>query len=171
MGNIFKRQTTPSPLMVSKNISYADSIRSDAAKRAGINNYFTPDQLARMTTLANAIYEPVVNHFKTKIYISSFFRTYKVNELIGGAVGSQHMANNGAAIDLDTDMNSNITNRQVFDYIRNSLDFDQLILEGVNDDGTVGWVHVSYVSPTKNRNEVLQMIIKDGKNYYETYNE
>jgi zinc D-Ala-D-Ala carboxypeptidase len=173
MGTILKGQKESSqraPLMVSKSISYADSIRSDAAKRAGINNYFTPDQLARMTTLANAIYEPIVNRFKKKIYVSSFFRTYKVNELIGGAIGSQHMANHGAAMDLDADMNSGVTNKQVFDYIRKNLDFDQLILEGVNEDGTAGWVHVSYVNPIKNRHEVLQMIIKDGKNYYETYN-
>jgi len=156
--------------MISPNCSYSDAVRSDAAKRAGINNYFTPDQLYRMTQLANAIYEPLVEHFKIKIYISSFFRTYKVNELVGGAVGSQHMANYGAAIDLDADQNIGLTNKQLFDYIKDNLDYDQLIIEAYNEDGTAGWIHISYVSPTKNRHEVLKMVIKDGKNYYETYN-
>jgi len=154
---------------VSPNITWADAIRSDAAKRAGINNYFTPDQLVRMTLLANKVYEPLVKYFKTKVYISSFFRTYKVNELIGGAVGSQHTANNGAAMDLDADMNPGVTNQQVFDYIRTKLPFDQLIREDIREDGSLGWVHVSY-KESGNRKEVLQMVIKDGVKQYELYN-
>ena len=122
-----------------------------------------------MTILANEVYEPLVTHFNKPIYISSFFRTYKVNELIGGAVSSQHLANNGAAMDLDADMNIGITNQQVFDYIKDNLTFDQLILEDIREDGAIGWVHVSY-KETGNRGEVLQMVIKDGKKYYEPYN-
>ena len=154
---------------VSPNITWADAIRSDAAKRAGINNYFTSDQLRRMTLLANKVYEPLVKHFGQKIFISSFFRTYKVNELIGGAIGSQHMANNGAAMDLDADMNPGITNQQVFDYIKDHMTFDQLILEDIREDGSIGWVHVSY-KDSGNRNEVLQMVIRNGVKQYETYN-
>lgn len=121
-----------------------------------------------MTILAEKVYEPLVAHFNIPIYISSFFRTYKVNELIGGATSSQHMANNGAAMDLDADMNVVVTNQDVFDYIKNNLTFDQLILEDIREDGSIGWVHVSY-NELHNRGEVLQMIIKDGKKYYEQY--
>jgi zinc D-Ala-D-Ala carboxypeptidase len=155
---------------VSKNISWAVAIRSDAAKRNGILNYFTPEQLARMTVLAEKVYEPLVKAFGMVIYISSFFRNKKVNELIGGAPASQHMANNGAAMDLDAEFSGGMLNKDIFDYIKDNLDFDQLILEDVRANGSIGWVHVSYVSPEKNRKEVLTMVMKNGKKIYEQYN-
>lgn len=155
--------------MVSSHISWADAIRSDTAKRAGILNYFTPVQLERMKVLAEKVYEPLVAHFGTPIFISSFFRTTKLNELIGGAPGSQHMANNGAAMDLDADVNPGITNQQVFDYIKDNLTFDQLIAEQIDNDGHFEWVHVSY-NEGHNRGEILQMVMKEGKKYYEPYN-
>jgi len=155
---------------VSEHISWGDAIRSDTAKRNGILNYFTPDQLTRMTTLAEKVYEPLVKHFNCTMYISSFFRNKKVNELIGGAKTSQHMANNGAAMDLDADgSNDDITNQQIFDYIKDNLDFDQLIGEDIRPDGSIGWVHVSYVHPTWNRKEVLTMVLDNGIKVYEPY--
>ena len=156
-------------LNISEHCTYADAIRSDTAKRNGINNYFTPDQLARLITLAENIYEPIVKYFKKPIYISSFFRNGEVNKLIGGVHDSQHLANNGAAIDLDADMNPGVTNKQVFEYIRKKLDFDQLILEDIREDGNIGWVHCSYVSKEKNRHQVLKMVRKNGVSTYEPY--
>jgi hypothetical protein len=153
---------------VSKHISYADAIRSDMAKRKGLLNYFTPEQLDRMKVLAEKIYEPLVEHFQVFIYISSFFRTAAVNKLIGGAKKSQHLANDGSAIDLDVDGKDYITNKEIFDYIKDHLEFDQLIWE-YGDDINPGWVHVSY-NEGKNRKEILTMVIKDGKKYYEQYN-
>jgi zinc D-Ala-D-Ala carboxypeptidase len=154
---------------VSKNCSWGDAIRSDTAKRNGILNYFTPDQLTRMTTLAEKVYEPLVKHFNCTIYISSFFRNEKVNELIGGAKTSQHMANNGAAMDLDAEgSNDDITNQQIFDYIKDNLDFDQLIGEGFINNN-MSWVHCSYVSETKNRHEILLMEVINGESKYYTY--
>jgi zinc D-Ala-D-Ala carboxypeptidase len=154
---------------VSEHCTWGDAIRSDTAKRNGILNYFTPEQLERMKILAEKVYEPLVKHFNTTIFISSFFRNKKVNELIGGATNSQHMANNGAAMDLDPEMNGNVTNKQVFDYIKDNLDFDQLILEDIRPDGDIGWVHVSYVSASKNRKQVLTMVLVNGKKIYTPY--
>lgn len=154
---------------VSPHIDYATAIRSDMAKRNGINNYFTPDQLERMKLLAEEVYEPLVEHFGIPIFISSFFRNKEVNRLIGGSLTSQHLANNGAAMDLDADMNEEITNQEVFDYIKDHLPFDQLILEDIRPDGRIGWVHVSYISG-KCRKEVLKMRLVNGKKTYEPYN-
>jgi hypothetical protein len=153
-------------LLVSENITYVQAIRSDVAKRNGINNYFTPDQLKRMKLLAEKIYEPLVKHFGIKIYIASFFRCAQLNKLVGGVKDSQHLANDGAAIDLDADMNTGVTNEKVFDYIRDHLDFDQLIIEDLRPDGGIGWIHVSY-RETGNRHEMLTMVLKKGKKYYE----
>jgi hypothetical protein len=158
------------PIMkqVSKHISYREAIKSEVAKRNGINNYFTVDQLYRMVELAENVFEPLREHFKVPIYISSFFRNKQLNDLIGGVKDSQHLCNNGAAIDLDGDVYSGVTNKQIFDYIKDNLTFDQLILENVSTDGTGGWVHVSY-NKGNNRKEVLTMKLVNGKKVYEEY--
>ena len=78
------------------------------------------------------------------------------------------MANNGAAMDLDADVYCGITNRQIFDYIKDNLEFDQLIYEDVKPDGTAGWVHVSY-NKDRNRKEILIMKRVNGKTVYEKY--
>ena len=54
----------------------------------------------------------------------------------------------------------------MFQYIRENLDFDQLIYEfGSNDNPD--WVHCSYVSKRENRNRVLRAIRENGKTRYE----
>jgi hypothetical protein len=154
---------------ISEHITYRECIKSELAKRHGINNYFTLDQLPKLQLVANKIFEPVRNHFGVPIFVSSFFRTKELNILLGGAKNSQHCAFNGAAIDVDADVYGGITNKQIFDYIKDNLDFDQLILENVGADGTGGWVHFSYVNETDNRKEVLVMKIINGKQVYEKY--
>ena len=60
------------------------------------------------------------------------------------------------------------TNYEMFEYIRDNLDFDQLIYEfGTNDNPD--WIHVSYVSKKENRNRVLRAIRENGKTKYELY--
>jgi zinc D-Ala-D-Ala carboxypeptidase len=156
-------------LNVSAHITYAEAIRSDIAKRYGINNYFTPAQLVNMKVLAEKVFEPLRKHFGVPIFISSFFRNVKLNELMGGVPDSQHLCNNGAAMDLDSDLYNTISNKQIFDYIKDRLDYDQLIYEGINSDGSPSWVHVSYVSKKANRHELLKMTIVNGKKVYESY--
>lgn len=139
---------------ISPHISYEEAIRSDVAKRLGIKNYFTPEQLVRMTALAEKVFEPLRTHFKVPIFIASFFRNPEINKLIGGAKNSQHMANNGAAIDLDAQTYGRLTNKEIFDYIKDNLEFDQLIWEFGNDNEP-DWVHVSY-NEGHNRGEILR---------------
>lgn len=154
--------------MISNHISYEEAIRSDIAKRNGINNYFTPEQLGRMILTANKIFEPLRDHYGVSIFIPSFFRNAKINELAGGVPASQHLANDGSAIDIDADVFGGVTNRQLFCYIRDNLVFDQLIDEGIGEDGTGGWVHASY-NEKGNRGEIWVMKIIDGEKTYEKY--
>ena len=58
------------------------------------------------------------------------------------------------------------TNASMFTYIKNHLDFDQIIWE-FGDDKNPAWVHVSYVSEEKNRHRCLRAVKKDGKTHYE----
>ena len=88
-----------------------------------------------------------------------------MNTAIGGSTKSQHCK--GQAIDID-DVFGHKTNYEMFTYIRENLDFDQLIYEfGSNDNPD--WVHVSYVSSRENRNRVLRAIRENGKTRYELY--
>ena len=59
---------------------------------------------------------------------------------------SQHCQ--GRALDLDADVFGRVTNAEIFHYIKDCLDFDQLIWE-FGDDSNPAWVHVSYNSPMK----------------------
>jgi hypothetical protein len=99
------------------------------------------------------VFEPIRNYFKSPIYISSGYRSEALNKALKGASKtSQHCL--GQAMDLDMDGSGNISNSQVFNYIKDNLDFDQLIWE-FGDNYNPDWVHVSYVSAEKNRKQIL----------------
>ena len=53
----------------------------------------------------------------------------------------------------------------MFNFIREHLDFDQMIWEFGNNDNP-DWVHVSYVSPEKNRRRCLLAYKYNGKTKY-----
>jgi len=145
---------------VSEHITYAQAIYSDTAKRHGINNWFTPIHLERMKLLAENVYERLVGYFGSAIYISSFFRNKELNTLLGGSKTSQHAS--GEAMDIDADYYGGITNRQIFDHIKDFLEFDQLIWEKGTDE-CPAWVHVSFTNRRPNRKQILKTKTVDGK--------
>jgi len=154
-------------MTVSEHVSYREVIRSDTAKRRGITNIPNQEQLHRIRILCERVFEPLRNYLAVPIFISSCFRSAALNIVIGGASGSQHMANRGAAIDLDAHIFGGTTNREIGDYIRKHLEFDQLIYEGIDGDD-YAWIHVSY-DEGRNRNQVLVMEFKEGKATYRPY--
>ena len=151
---------------ISKHITYDEATVSSKAKELKINNDPNSKQLVNMKLLAENIFEKVREHFDTPIYISSFFRSSKLNTKIKGSSTSQHCANVGAAMDIDADVYKGVTNSEIFNYILENLNFDQLIWE-FGDDENPAWVHVSYVSDLLNRKEVLKAYKdKDNKTVY-----
>lgn len=146
---------------ISKHITYKESIRSATAIRNGIKNDPNDEQIKAMKELAKKVFEPLRTHFNQPIRINSFFRSVALNKRIGGSGTSQHCK--GEAIDMDA--TNSVTNKQLFDYINDNLEFDQLIWEF----GTAkepDWVHVSYVSKKENRNRVLKAV-KGGSPVYQ----
>jgi predicted RecB family nuclease len=140
-------------MKISKHVAYSEVIHSDTASRKGIENIPSIEQLVSIKELAINIFEPLRRHFKVPIYISSGFRSAKLNKALKGANNSQHLANNGAAFDLDADRYGKITNTDIFSYILDNLEFDQLIAE-FEDNGQPRWIHVSYKCQD-NRKQVL----------------
>lgn len=151
--------------MVSKNISYKEATHSTTAKRLGIDNTPNAEQFSNMIYVAENVFQPIREHFNTPIYISSFFRSEDLNKAIRGSSSSTHMK--GEAMDLDADVYEGITNAEIFHYIKDNLEFDQLIWEFGTDENP-SWVHVS-LSKRNNRNQVLKAYKVDGKTKYELY--
>lgn len=154
-------------MKISEHISYIEATKSSIASKLGIDNTPNTSQLLNMKELAYNVFEVIRDYFKTPIYVSSFYRSSELNKVLKGAKNSQHLCNNGAAIDVDADIYGNISNLDIFFYILDNLKFDQLILEDVRNNNA-GWVHVSY-NKGKNRNKALLMYREEGKTKYEEY--
>lgn len=140
---------------ISKNITLAESIKSQSAIRLGIKNEPSKEQIEAMKYVAENIFERVRSHFGNKpIAISSFFRNFATNKAVGGSQTSQHCK--GEAMDIDADTFGGVTNKEIFNYIKDNLDFDQLIWEfGTNNNPD--WVHVS-LTKGLNKRQVLKAV-------------
>lgn len=147
--------------MISKHISLKEATKSNTAQRLGIENFPNNDTLIQMQALAENIFEPLREHVGGPIYITSFYRSPELNKAIGGSSKSQHCL--GQAIDVD-DVLGRATNKEMFEYIKDNLDFDQLIWE-FGDDNNPNWVHVSY-NAAGNRGNILQAVKEDGRTIY-----
>ena len=148
--------------MISKHISYKEGVHSNTAIRRGIDNTPTDDQLYFMEIVAEEVFEPLREWVGGPIKINSFYRCPELNTAIGGSATSQHCK--GQAMDID-DTFGKATNAEMYNFIKENLDFDQMIWE-FGDDDNPAWVHVSYVSPEKNRNRCLKAYKENGKTKY-----
>ena len=148
--------------MISEHISYKESVYSITATRRGINNIPDDEQLTNMELVAEEVFEPLREWVGGPIKINSFFRCPKLNKAIGGSSKSQHCY--GQAIDID-DTFRKASNADMYNYIKDNLEFDQLIWE-FGDNKNPDWVHVSYVSPEENRNRCLKAYRDKGKTKY-----
>ena len=148
--------------MISKHISNKEGVYSATALRRGIDNTPNEEQLSNMKLIAEKIFEPLREYVGGPIKINSFFRSSKLNKAIGGSTTSQHCK--GQAMDID-DTFGYKTNADMYKFIKEHLNFDQMIWE-FGDDDNPNWVHVSYVSPEKNRNRCLKAYKDKGKTKY-----
>ena len=151
-------------MKLSNHLTLAEMIRSDSAKRLGISTQPLPEHLDNMKILALNVFEPIREHFGVPIYISSGYRSEALNKAIKGSKSSQHCK--GQAIDIDMDGSGLISNKDVFEFIRGSLQFDQLLWE-FGDTNNPDWVHVSYAE--HNRGQVLKAIKKGKTTQYIPY--
>lgn len=144
---------------LSKNLTLADMVRSESAKRHNISNQPTAQHLENMRYLAEKVFQPIRDHFGFKIYVSSGYRSAALNAKISGSNSSFH--SKGCAIDIDND-NTLITNKQIFEFIKENLEFTELIWEKGSDTNPA-WVHVAIVKGREKEKEILKT--KDGKTY------
>tara|TARA_R110002020_G_scaffold390072_4_gene600567 strand:- start:739 stop:1203 length:465 start_codon:yes stop_codon:yes gene_type:complete len=148
--------------MISQHISEKEATKSITAMRLGLAN--TPDGniLTNMKSIAESIFEPLRKWVGGPIKINSFYRSETLNKAIGGSSKSQHCE--GKAMDID-DIYGHKTNAEMFHYIKENLNFDQMIWE-FGDSTNPDWVHISYVSDSVNRNRILKAVRDKGKTKY-----
>ena len=146
---------------LSKYFSLAEFTKSQQASRLGISNQPTPVHQKNMEELCVNVLDKVREQFGP-IFLSSGYRSEAVNKKIGGSKTSQHCLGEAADIDMDG------INDEIFNFIKDKLDFDQLIWEfGTSKEPD--WVHVSYTNERKNRRQVLVAKKEGTKTVYIPY--
>lgn len=154
-------------MKLSKNLTLKEVTKSNTAIKNGIDNKPTPEHLTALIAIATNVFQPLRDYFAHAIHVSSGYRSRALNLIIGGSLTSQH--SKGEALDLDADRYGGLTNYEIFTYIKDTLEFDQLIAE-FPKNGRISWVHVSYKADGDNRGEIL-IALKNTKNktYYVPY--
>ena len=142
---------------ISKYISYKEATHSDYAKRNKIANKPKAEHVENMELLAEKVFEPLREWVEAPIKVNSMFRSLELNSALKGAVRSSHLTGN--AMDI-TSMGGK-SNLEMFHYIKDNLDFDQLIWEFGAEPK---WLHVSYENEKENRKQVL--VTKRKGKYY-----
>ena len=143
---------------VTTNFTIEELYASATAKARGIDNKPNVQQTINLVYLASNILEPLRKAMGEPIKIGSGFRSEKLNKAVGGAYNSQHLKGQAADLCIDGDLKKG---RRWFDYIKQHLNFDQLIWEKNPKTGHY-WVHVSYVYPDfgRNRKQVIDGLLK-----------
>lgn len=153
-------------MTLSNHVSLAEFCHSDTAKRRGIDNTIKDAaHLASAKLLCEKVFEPIREHFGVPIHISSGYRSAALNRAVKGSASSQHCK--AEAMDIDADRYGKVTNKEIFDYIREHLEWDQMIWEFGNDSQP-DWVHVSFKA-TGNRRQILKAIKEGASTEYVKY--
>mgnify|MGYP000396681153 FL=1 len=150
---------------ISKYVTYQEVTKSNQATALKLANIPNAEQLNNLHLVCVKIFDPLREHFGIPIGISSGFRSVELNSKIGGSKSSQHCQ--GKALDIDGDIFGGISNKLIFEYIRKSCTFDQLIWE-FGSENAPDWVHVSY-NEGKNRGQVLRAVKIGGKTIYQPF--
>jgi hypothetical protein len=147
-------------MKLTAHFALAEFTRSESAKRHGVPNEPTPEHLQNLIVLCERVLEPIRIKFGP-INISSGYRSKTLNHYIGGSLNSQHCE--AKACDIDMDGMGSVSNKEIFEYIKNELEFDQLI-----NEFNYGWVHVSY-NLGKNRRQILDALKVNNKTVYSNH--
>jgi len=137
-------------MKLSANFTLEEMTKSQVASRQGINNNPNATQIDALKELCINVLQPIRSYFDKPVIVSSGFRSCELCIAIGSSIHSQH--SKGEAADFEI---IGVDNKDLFDYIKNNIEFDQMILE-FYEGGNSGWVHVSYVSPKENRKQTLR---------------
>ena len=145
---------------LSRNFTLQELIKSDTAIRLDINNNPNSGQIEKLKALCENILQPVRDHFG-RVKITSGYRSAELCIAIGSSINSQHAK--AEAADFEVVGTDNV---ELFDWIKNNLEPDQLILEFYTPgEPNSGWIHCSWI-PEGRRASFLHAYRSEGKTKY-----
>ena len=145
---------------LSRNFTLQELIKSDTAIRLDINNNPNSGQIEKLKALCENILQPVRDHFG-RVKVTSGYRSAELCIAIGSSVNSQHAR--AEAADFEVVGTDNV---ELFDWIKNNLEPDQLILEFYTPgEPNSGWIHCSWI-PEGRRASYLHAYRSEGKTKY-----
>ena len=154
-------------MKLSKNLWLSEVIKSNTATRRGIDNSPTDLHIANLKYLAEKIFQPIREHFGCPIFVSSGYRSKALNEAIGGSQRSFH--SHGMALDLDMDNKaSKISNTDIFNFIKDNLEYTELIWE-FGDEDKPDWVHVAIAKGREQEKNTKIAYREEGKTKYKKF--
>ena len=137
-------------MKLSKNFSLEEMCRSNTASVRGLPNVPNAEQVKNLQQLCENVLQPLRDHLGKPVVINSGFRSQAVNMAVGGAKNSQHTKGEAADIKCKDYPYA----KEIYTWIMDNLKFDQVILER---KGKAVWVHVSFRTNGKNRQQALQI--------------
>ena len=143
------------PTRISKNFTLDELTASATAKQMHIINAPGVDEVCNLCALVHNVLQPLRDAMGESIKIGSGYRCPQLNKAVGGVANSQHMKGEAADLCIDGDMKKG---KRWFEWIKTHCKFDQLIWEH-NAKGTY-WVHVSFRADGKNRQQVIDNLLK-----------
>tara|TARA_Y100000034_G_C6603083_1_gene262408 strand:+ start:76 stop:558 length:483 start_codon:yes stop_codon:yes gene_type:complete len=140
-------------MRVTKNFSLKELTASTTAKRLGLKNDPDGEHISALTALAVKVLQPV-REAHGIVTIKSGLRMPDVNTAVTGNPNSKSQHRLGEAADFECF--GGVSNIDLAKWIRDNLEFDQLILEYYNpkEGPNSGWVHCSYKRIGDNRKDV-----------------
>ena len=145
---------------LSRNFTLQELIKSDTAIRLDINNNPNSGQIEKLKALCENILQPVRDHFG-RVKVTSGFRSVELCLAIGSSANSQHARAEAADFEC-----IGVDNAELFDWIKNNLEPDQLILEFYTPgEPNSGWIHCSWIEGTP-RASFLHAYKSEGKTKY-----
>ena len=149
-------------MQLSKNFSLPELTKSQTAERKNIDNTPSPEHKRNLKSLCTRVLQPIRDHFERVVSVSSGYRSKELCLAIGSKNTSQHAK--GQAADFEI---YGLSNGELANYIKENLDYDQLILEyWTPENPNSGWIHCSFNSEG-NRKEYLRAYKNEGKTKYE----
>ncbi len=131
--------------MFAKHFALAEFLRSDTARRHGINMQPPTVVIESLRALCFYVLDPLRDFIGKPISVTSGYRPHELNRIINGSANSQHLRGEAADIEVPGMLPIEVCEA----VMAAKLPYDQLILEYPPN----GWCHVSY--GPRHRREVL----------------
>jgi hypothetical protein len=142
LANLPKPEVEPSPpitaptVRLTRNFTLQEMTRSTTADRLGIDNTPSPAEIENLRKLCQQILQPARDALGP-LTVTSGYRSEELNRRVGGVPMSDHRR--GYAADI---IPVRVGTRQLADWIKDNVAFDQVILEGGTRQNP-SWIHVS----------------------------